>query len=85
MKTSINTQDMSPEAVMQRLEARRLEVLKDDQDLTAEQLDDKYNPEGDGRHPIFGEESWMLEVMNRQTLVGYWDWVVHEIEEALSE
>jgi hypothetical protein len=65
------------------LHTRKITLAQDSQ-LTAEQLDDKYNPGGDGRHPIFGEEGWMQEVLQRHTLRGYWDWVAAQIEEELA-
>lgn len=84
MKTSINTRDMSPGAQAAREEIERLHILNADKDLTADQLSQKYNAElGDGRHPLFGEEAWMQEVLNRETLRGYWDWVTGQIEQDL--
>ena len=38
-----------------------------DYGLTAEQLDDKYNPDGEGQHP-------------EDTRSGYWEWVRHQLE-----
>lgn len=52
-----------------------------DKKLTAEQLDDLYNPEGNGEHPNFGRSQWMLSAGNGDTLLGYWEWVVHQLEE----
>lgn len=40
--------------------------------LTAEQLDEIYNPEGGGEHPDFTREDWRQEVANEDTLCGYW-------------
>lgn len=53
----------------------------DDYGLTADQLNDKYNPEGGGQHPAYTREDWMLAVANEDTLVGYWDWAWHRLEE----
>lgn len=52
-----------------------------DIDLTAEQLDAKYNPNGDGEHPKHTRGEWVGEVFALSTLRGYWDWVVSEIEQ----
>lgn len=52
-----------------------------DHGLTAEQLDDKYNPEGGGEHPQFPREQWRWHVDAENTLLGYWDWVEHQITE----
>lgn len=56
-------------------------IDKKDFGLTAEQLDDKYNPEGDGEHPVFTRGDWRNEVFNGYTLRGYWEWVEAQIEE----
>jgi len=48
--------------------------------LTADQLDAKYNPAGNGEHPDYPREAWREEVAADATLLGYWLWVVHQIE-----
>lgn len=48
---------------------------------TAEQLDMKYNPDGDGEHPEFTREAWIQAVGAGDTLRGYWEWVASELEE----
>lgn len=45
--------------------------------LTAEQLEDKYNPNGDGEHPAYPRTAWENEVSSKVTLLGYWDSVLH--------
>lgn len=45
--------------------------------LTAAQLDDKYNPDGDGEHPQITRAAWRAAVANDETLTGYWAWVQH--------
>lgn len=54
----------------------------DDRGLTAAQLDDKYNPDGDGEHPLYLREVWRFDVCERNTLCGYWEWVQVQIKEA---
>lgn len=56
-----------------------------DYDLTADQLIDKYNHEGDGEHPTFPRCDWRHEVANEGTLRGYWDWVVSQLEQEQDE
>lgn len=56
-----------------------------DADLTPEQLDCKYNPDGDGEHPTHTRAAWRLEVQNQNTSVGYWDWLAHVLEGEASE
>lgn len=51
-----------------------------DYDLTAEQLDDKYNPDGDGEHPGYTRDAWRQAVSNLDTLSGYWAWVAHQLQ-----
>lgn len=48
--------------------------------LTAEQLDEKYNLNGDGRHPEYTQWDWLQAVAQRSTLRGYWEWVRMKIE-----
>ena len=43
--------------------------------LTADQLDEKYNPDGGGEHPEFRRDLWRDDVANEYTLQGYWAWV----------
>lgn len=47
--------------------------------LSAEQLDEKYNPDGDGEHPVFTRDEWRDAVGNQDTISGYWDWVYHRL------
>lgn len=58
----------------------RTKIIDEDYVLTAAQLDDKYNPEGDGEHPVFTRWDWAQVVAQRSTLLGYWDWVEYQIE-----
>lgn len=53
--------------------------MNDDKSLTAEQLDFKYNPDGDGEHPIFTRADWRNAVLELATSDGYWDWLVYQI------
>ena len=47
-----------------------------DSTLTAEQLDDRYNQDGDGEHPAYKVSDWSNAVGACVTRQGYWDWVV---------
>lgn len=58
-----------------------MENYDDDRQLTPEQLDDKYNPDGDGEHPDFSRWDWRQAVASEDTIVGYWEWVSHQIYE----
>lgn len=56
--------------------------------LSAEQLDDKYNPDGpdgDGEHPVFTHWDWLQVVAQRSTKSGYWEWLRSQIEQARDE
>lgn len=46
-----------------------------DYDLRIEQLDDKYNPDGDGQHPGYTKHGWREAVKCLQTEASYWEWV----------
>lgn len=46
-------------------------------ELTADELCEKYSPQGDGEHPYFTREVWREQVMEGSTISGYWDWVSH--------
>lgn len=52
-----------------------------DDGLTADQLDDKYNPNGGGEHPKHTRSEWVGDVQIGITLRGYWDWVASTIEQ----
>ena len=61
------------------------EILRADLPLRAEQLDDKYNYDGDGEHPLFPRKYWREAVQQECTLFGYWAWVEMRVwEEATS-
>ena len=51
----------------------------EDKWLSAEQLDNKYNPEGDGEHPEYTRLQWRDAVAQESTISGYWAWVYHMI------
>lgn len=55
------------------------DILETDKGLSADQLDDKYNPEGDGEHPVFSREQWREGVANQDTISGYWVWAAYQI------
>lgn len=56
-----------------------------DGNLSAEQLDCKYNPHGDGEHPVHRRLDWRNEVEHGNTLTGYWEWVVSALFQDLHE
>lgn len=47
--------------------------------LSAEQLDDKYNPDGDGEHPVITRSLWREAVSSCDTISGYWAWLQHQL------
>lgn len=63
----------------------QLVVLKADSVLADDQLDEKYNPNGGGSHPLFSRNDWREAVANNDTLLGYWSWLPGQIEDALVE
>lgn len=60
--------------------------LLNDVGLTADMLDERYNPHGEGEYPDreLGRERWIEAVSNEETLSGYWDWVSHKIKSMLN-
>lgn len=54
-------------------------ISSQDATLTAEQLDDKYNPDGGGEHPLHSRGDWREAVDQLDTISGYWDWVAHQL------
>lgn len=36
-----------------------------------------------GAHPSYSREDWQLDVGNGDTTLGYWDWVLHQLESEL--
>lgn len=55
----------------------QLQLMKADLGLPGAALDDIYNPEGDGEHPVIKRAMWRLAVEQQETISGYWDWVAH--------
>lgn len=54
----------------------------EDKGLSADELDSKYNPFGDGEHPLFPRFMWREAVLNKDTISGYWAWLVKSIEQS---
>lgn len=57
----------------------------EDYGLSAYRLADKYNPDGDGEHPTYSRRGWRSIVEQDATLLGYWEWVRHQLEEEQDE
>lgn len=55
------------------------EVDLADKELSADQLDSKYNEDGDGEHPVYTKSGWRESVGAQQTEYGYWSWVVYQL------
>jgi hypothetical protein len=62
---------------------KELDDLVEDLSMSVEQLDDKYNPDGDGEHPIITRQQWRVAVNNEETLLGYWSWVAYQLTEEI--
>lgn len=52
-------------------------------DPVAVLMDRNGGPWGD--HPDYSRDEWMHEVAQQYTSLGYWEWVLHEIEQAEDE
>jgi hypothetical protein len=63
------------------------ETLYADQQLTADELRLKYfdpadRSGGEGEHPRFSKWDWLQVVAQRSTVLGYWEWVEAQVEQA---
>ncbi len=55
-----------------------------DAGLNADALEAVYGKNQSG-HPDFPSEDWRYEVANNDTRLGYWEWVVHKVEDAAAD
>ena len=70
------------DAVAAQVRAAGLPLLDaDDAALSAEELEEKYSPTGGGEHPLFKREDWRTAVNSDDTLLGYWGWVVNQLNQ----
>ena len=58
----------------------KIEIDPEDFQLSAYELDCKYNPEGDGDHPVYTRLDWRQQVAQQATISGYWAWVEHMLD-----
>jgi hypothetical protein len=62
----------------------REQIIQEDCRLTADELAEKYDPDVlGGRHPVYAWWDWLQVVAQGRTLVGYWTWVTHQIEDEI--
>lgn len=61
------------------VEVNPVHPCPDDIDLSAEELEQKYSPQGGGEHPDFPREDWREMIRIEDTLLGYWAWVNHQL------
>jgi hypothetical protein len=69
------------QAVMAPFSVDQMSTMEEDCGLPGGALDDKYNPEGDGEHPVISRQMWRQAVEQHETISGYWDWTAHKIAE----
>lgn len=72
------------DAVAEQVRAAGLPLLDElDADLSVEELAEKYAGKdgGGGQHPVYHRPDWREEVANDDTLLGYWAWVHHQLNE----
>ena len=70
------------DAVAAEVRAAGLPLLDaEDVMLNAEELEEKYSPTGGGEHPLFKREDWRTAVNSDDTLLGYWGWVVNQLNQ----
>lgn len=54
-------------------------VNSDDPALSLDQLEERYNPDGDGEHPVHTRARCCEAVQQDLTSVGYWQWVFYQL------
>ena len=67
---------------------RDLVLIADDKELTAALLEERYrltSGESWPQHQTYDFESWANAASQCETKVGYWEWVVHELEAPITE
>ena len=72
------------DAVAEQVRAAGLPLLDElDADLSVDELAEKYAGKdgGWGQHPLFTRQAWREVVANDDTLLGYWAWVHHRLNE----
>lgn len=52
-------------------------AFEDDFGKSADELELKYSPHGDGEHPLHTRAEWRDEVNQDTTISGYWQWLSH--------
>lgn len=53
--------------------------------MDADLLDARYNPDGDGEHPIYTRYQWREAVSVEETLLGYWEWVEYQLKAPVTD
>ncbi|MBG6083089.1 hypothetical protein [Rubrivivax gelatinosus] len=66
----------------ERVVVTATELAPSDADLSADELEEKYNPGGGGEHPVLLRAHWRHDVASELTIRGYWHWVADVIQEA---
>lgn len=74
-----------PFCQFEKIDDVALDLFADDADLSAEELDEKYNTNGDGEHPKITRKIWREAVAREDTISGYWLWVAHTLITELEE
>lgn len=59
------------------LSRRKLDMLElgDERALSREELEHKYAPQ----HPVFWQTDWRDDVINQETIQGYWQWLESKV------
>lgn len=51
-----------------------------DKGSSAEELDDKYNQDGEGEHPKYTRHTWQTYLSSHPNFVlGYWEWIAYMV------
>lgn len=68
-------------ADIEKIEDVALDLFDEDATLSADQLDAKYNQDGDGEHPTVTRAHWSNAISSQETASGYWDWVQYKLNQ----
>jgi hypothetical protein len=69
----------SSSGIVEKITDTPYQIWGSDENLTADDLDCKYNQDGNGEHPVHTRSNWREAAAKEMTISGYWDWLRHMI------
>jgi hypothetical protein len=72
--------DSEAKGMLTLMEATLQRMIALDADLEPEEVQMRYDPQGEGlEHPYAGYEDWRDAVADEETTLGYWAWIVEQL------